>query len=81
MKRSSIKTVNHYHPVRRIWAHSIVALRDDDADDEEGGGLGAQERKKAEQERIEVDDETKRKSKDILPTGRVVGVVKRNWRA
>ncbi|KAK1926504.1 hypothetical protein DB88DRAFT_450259, partial [Papiliotrema laurentii] len=58
-----------------------VALRDDDADDDESGGVAEREKRKAEQEKMDVEAQTKQKSKDILPTGRVVGIVKRNWRA
>ncbi|KAK6903838.1 hypothetical protein I203_107346 [Kwoniella mangroviensis CBS 8507] len=58
-----------------------LALRDDDADDDESPGLAEKEIEKSKAETMDVDEETKRKPKDILPTGRVVGIVKRNWRA
>ncbi|WWC59353.1 uncharacterized protein I303_101905 [Kwoniella dejecticola CBS 10117] len=58
-----------------------VALRDDDADDDESPGLAERERAKAKEDIMDVDEETKRKPKNILPTGKVVGIVKRNWRA
>ncbi|WRT64860.1 uncharacterized protein IL334_001796 [Kwoniella shivajii] len=58
-----------------------VALRDDDADDDESPGLAEKEREKAKGEKMDVDEATKKKPKDILPTGRVIGIVKRNWRA
>ena len=59
-----------------------VALKDDDAEDDEGaGGVAERERKKAEEEKKDVEDLTKRKPADVMPTGRVVGVIKRNWRA
>ena len=60
---------------------SVVALRDDDAEDNEGGGVAEVEKQKEAEERMDVDDETKRKPRAVQPTGRVVGVVKRNWRA
>ncbi|WWD22110.1 hypothetical protein CI109_106599 [Kwoniella shandongensis] len=58
-----------------------VALRDDDADDDEGAGVLDKELEQQKSETKEVEDETRKKPRDILPTGRVVGVVKRNWRA
>ncbi|WVR04559.1 hypothetical protein IAU60_001566 [Kwoniella sp. DSM 27419] len=58
-----------------------LALRDDDADDDETPGLAEREKKKAQQENSDVTQATKQKPKDIMPTGRVVGIVKRNWRA
>ncbi|WVF69920.1 hypothetical protein IAT40_004704 [Kwoniella sp. CBS 6097] len=58
-----------------------LALRDDDADDDEGPGLAEKEKKKAQEEKMDVDQAAKRKPQAVLPTGRVVGVVKRNWRA
>lgn len=39
-----------------------------------------EERRAAEEEEQQTKAEAKRKSKDILPTGRVIGVAKRNWR-
>lgn len=62
-------------------ADLTVALRDDDAEDDEGAGVGDQEAKDQKKESIEVDNETQKKPKEVQPTGRVVGVVKRNWRA
>ncbi|CAD6582390.1 MAG: exosome catalytic subunit dis3 [Tremellales sp. Tagirdzhanova-0007] len=58
-----------------------VALRDDDADDDEGADLAEKETEKEGAERRDVEDETRRKPRDVQPTGKVVGVVKRNWRA
>jgi exosome complex exonuclease DIS3/RRP44 len=58
-----------------------VALRDDDAEDDEGAGVGEKEAKDAEKESMDVDDEAKKKPREVQPTGRVVGVIKRNWRA
>lgn len=58
-----------------------VALRDDDAEDDEGAGVGDQEAKDQKKESMEVDNETQKKPREVQPTGRVVGVVKRNWRA
>lgn len=58
-----------------------VALKDDDAEDDEGAGVADREARKAEQERKDVEDESKRKPKAVQPTGKVIGVVKRNWRA
>ena len=57
-----------------------VALKDDDVEDEEGLQV-EKDTREAKQESMDVDDESKRKPKDILPTGKVVGVAKRNWRA
>jgi exosome complex exonuclease DIS3/RRP44 len=57
-------------------------LRDDDVEDEEGsGGVAEKEARQAAAERKDVEDETKRKPRDVMPTGKVVGVIKRNWRA
>ena len=61
--------------------HDSVALRDDDADDDEGADLAEKETEKEGAERRDVEDETRRKPRDVQPTGKVVGVVKRNWRA
>jgi hypothetical protein len=58
-----------------------VALRDDDAEDDEGAGVVDKETKDAQKETMDVDDETKKKPREVQPTGRVVGVIKRNWRA
>jgi exosome complex exonuclease DIS3/RRP44 len=58
-----------------------VALRDDDAEDDEGAGVVDQEAKDTQKETMDVDDETKKKPREVQPTGRVVGVIKRNWRA
>ncbi|OXG95921.1 exosome complex exonuclease DIS3/RRP44 [Cryptococcus neoformans A2-102-5] len=57
-----------------------IALRDDDVEDDESGGVADKEFVKEKQERLETDD-AKKNRKEILPTGRVVGIVKRNWRA
>ena len=61
--------------------HDSVALRDDDADDDESAGLAEKEAEKATAERTDVEKQTRKKPRDIQPTGKVVGVVKRNWRA
>lgn len=58
-----------------------MALRDDDAEDDEGAGLGDKEEKNKKMEVMDVDQSTKREPRAVQPTGRVVGVVKRNWRA
>ncbi|WVQ84127.1 hypothetical protein IAT38_006274 [Cryptococcus sp. DSM 104549] len=58
-----------------------LALRDDDADDDEGTGVPDKELLKEKTEKMEVDQEIRKRPKEILPTGRVVGIVKRNWRA
>lgn len=58
-----------------------MALRDDDAEDDEGAGVGDKEAQDKQAEKMDVDSETKRKPREVQPTGRVVGVVKRNWRA
>lgn len=57
-----------------------IALRDDDVEDDESGGVADKEFVKEKQERLETEDAKKNK-KEIMPTGRVVGIVKRNWRA
>ncbi|TYJ56322.1 hypothetical protein B9479_003014 [Cryptococcus floricola] len=57
-----------------------LALRDDDVEDDEFGGIPDKEIQKEKSEAIETQDAKKNK-KEILPTGRVVGIVKRNWRA
>ncbi|KAK4689829.1 exosome complex exonuclease DIS3/RRP44, partial [Tremellales sp. Uapishka_1] len=56
-----------------------LALRDDDAEDDEGAGVAEKEKEKDEQ--MDVDEISRLKKKDIMPTGRVVGIIKRNWRA
>lgn len=58
-----------------------MALRDDDAEDDEGAGVVDQETKDTQKESMDVDHETKKKPGEVQPTGRVVGVIKRNWRA
>ena len=58
-----------------------VALRDDDADDDEGAGLTEKEAEGAGDENMDVEEETRKKPRDVQPTGRVVGIIKRNWRA
>ncbi|ODN80426.1 hypothetical protein, variant [Cryptococcus amylolentus CBS 6039] len=57
-----------------------LALRDDDVEDDEFGGVPDKEIQKEKSEALETQDAKKNK-KEILPTGRVVGIVKRNWRA
>ncbi|GMK57604.1 hypothetical protein CspeluHIS016_0404380 [Cutaneotrichosporon spelunceum] len=52
-----------------------VALKDDDADGDEGSG-----EKEESKEAMDVDEMTKKAPREILPTGRVVGIAKRNWR-
>ena len=68
-------------PKKRTTDRHAVALRDDDADDEEGNAAPGKEEKAAEDEKMDVDDETKRKPREVQPTGKIVGVIKRNWRA
>lgn len=58
-----------------------MALRDDDAEDDEGAGLGDKEENNKKAEVMDVDKSTKGEPRAVQPTGRVVGVVKRNWRA
>lgn len=58
-----------------------MALRDDDAEDDEGTGLGDKEEKNKKAEAMDVDQATKSEPRAVQPTGRVVGIVKRNWRA
>lgn len=58
-----------------------MALRDDDAEDDEGAGLGDKEEDNKKTEAIVVDQASTREPRAVQPTGRVVGVVKRNWRA
>ncbi|KAI0033260.1 RNB-domain-containing protein [Vararia minispora EC-137] len=56
-----------------------VALKNDDVEDsdEEGEPLGLV----AEEQRILREEESARQAAERQPTGRVVGIVKRNWRA
>ncbi|ORY27766.1 hypothetical protein BCR39DRAFT_589039 [Naematelia encephala] len=58
-----------------------IALRDDDADDDEGPGVDEGEKQTEKAEKMDVDEETKKNPRDIQPTGKVIGVIKRNWRA
>jgi exosome complex exonuclease DIS3/RRP44 len=58
-----------------------VALKDDDAEDDEGAGVADKEKEKDREEKMDVEDISGKKPRDIQPTGRVVGVIKRNWRA
>lgn len=58
-----------------------MALRDDDAEDDEGAGVIDKETNDSQKESMDVDDETKKQPREVQPTGRVVGVIKRNWRA
>ena len=39
------------------------------------------EQQKEREEKNSVEAQTKQKKRDVQPTGRVVGVIKRNWRA
>lgn len=65
-----------------IGLYNSVELWDDDADDDERAGLGGKEaEKEEEEEKMDVESVIKMKPRDVQPTGRVVGVVKRNWRA
>jgi exosome complex exonuclease DIS3/RRP44 len=59
----------------------LVVLKDDDADDDEGAGIDEGEKKKADDERMDVEDRSGGKPREVQPTGKVVGVTKRNWRA
>ena len=59
----------------------LVTLRDDDAEDDEGSGLAEKERVEERGEKMDVEEIARKKPKEIQPTGRVVGVIKRNWRA
>lgn len=62
-----------------------AALKNDDADDSEGegdsGDAAITERKLAEREMKEARDTARRNPLEKQPTGRVVGIIKRNWRA
>ncbi|KAI9635360.1 uncharacterized protein MKK02DRAFT_36673 [Dioszegia hungarica] len=58
-----------------------LALKDDDADDDEDAGVTEEEKRAAAREKVEAEEAAKRKPRDVLPTGKVVGVIKRNWRA
>lgn len=60
-----------------------VALRDDDADDDEGEAetVAAMEARLAAREQAEAKQVADKQSKEVMPTGKVVGVMKRNWRA
>lgn len=66
---------------RQAFTSGAVELRDDDAEDDEASGGAEQEQQKEDEERMDVNSAAKKKPRDIQPTGRVVGVVKRNWRA
>lgn len=65
-----------------LFRFPIVALKDDDADDEEAE---AEEAREAEAKLAAKEEQNARglaaKPKIKQPTGRVVGVIKRNWRA
>lgn len=54
-----------------------VALKDDDV---EGDDVAVEE-KTEKQEEMDVEEVTKKAKREVMPTGRVVGVTKRNWRA
>lgn len=58
-----------------------MALRDDDAEDDEGAGVGDKEAEDRRAEVMDAEQQARRKPREVQPTGRVVGVVKRNWRA
>lgn len=51
-------------------------LKDDDVE-----GEGVAEDKTEKEEKMDTEEVTAKAPKQILPTGRVVGVMKRNWRA
>jgi hypothetical protein len=84
VKKSWIRTVSAERFRRRAvaYAFTVVALKDDDADDEEAE---AEEAREAEAKLIAKEEQNARglaaKPKIKQPTGRVVGVIKRNWRA
>ena len=69
-------------PGRLSLTSAAVALKNDDADDEEAE---AEEARQAEAKLAAKEAENARglaaKPKVKQPTGRVVGVIKRNWRA
>lgn len=61
----------------------VEALKNDDADDEEGD---AEEGQQSEARMAEIEKKTaasaaKQNAVEKRPTGKVVGIVKRNWRA
>lgn len=55
-----------------------IALKDDDVEGDEGADSEAIKEK---EERMDTAEVTKKAPKEVLPTGRVVGIMKRNWRA
>lgn len=55
---------------------TTVALKDDDVE-----GEGVAEAKEEDEEKMDTEEITVKAPKEVLPTGRVVGVMKRNWRA
>lgn len=62
-----------------------VALKDDDADDDnEGDGaesVAAIEARLAAREQADAKQVADKQPKEVMPTGKVVGIIKRNWRA
>lgn len=54
-----------------------VALKDDDVEGDEGAGVEAEKETKEQKDSDEVSNKA---PKEIMPTGRVVGIAKRNWR-
>lgn len=55
-----------------------IALKDDDVEGDEAGAVEAEKEK---DEEMDVEEVKQKDPKEILPTGRVVGITKRNWRA
>ncbi len=80
-KKWWIKRVSYRSSVIKPADLEEVELRDDDAEDDEGAGIAEKEMEKEGEEMMDVGGRTRKKPRAIQPTGRVVGVVKRNWRA
>ena len=57
-----------------------VTLRDDDAENDENA-RPVSEILKERDEKEDVGHETRKRPSEVQPSGRVIGVVKRNWRA
>ncbi|KAG8943735.1 exosome catalytic subunit dis3, partial [Tulasnella sp. 424] len=61
-----------------------ATLKDDDPDDsdgEEGEGMDETEKKELRRERKDTASESRNSRAQPQPTGKIVGIIKRNWRA
>lgn len=59
----------------------VAALKNDDADDSGDEEVAIDELERERKEKRDGDEVAAKNSLEKLPTGRVVGVFKRNWRA